>query len=61
MSQDWDVLEFVTRFQDGEFDGQLVEAIDQLSPEQLVDLERFLATQAHGPLGIIDLKRSGSA
>jgi len=27
MSQDRDVLKFVTRFQDGEFDGQLVEAI----------------------------------
>jgi len=47
MSEDWDVLEFVTRFKDGEPDGQPGEASDQLSPEQLRDLECFLATQAY--------------
>ena len=42
MAQDWDALEFVRRFRDGEFDGHWLEAINQLSPEQFRDLERFL-------------------
>jgi len=42
MPQDWDALEFVRRFRDGEFDGHWLEAINQLSPEQFRDLERFL-------------------
>ena len=56
MSQSWDPQEFLERFQDGEFYGQLVDAIGQLSPEQLRDLERFMAR--HGDV-VEDLKRSG--
>ena len=40
--QEWDVLEFVRRIRDGEFDDHIGEALDSLSPEQLRDLERFM-------------------
>ena len=42
MSQEWDVLEFVERFRDGEFDGQLGETLNSLSPDQIEDLQLFL-------------------
>jgi hypothetical protein len=45
MSQEWDVLEFVERFRDGEFDGRIGEALELLSSEQIEDLRR-LATDA---------------
>ena len=37
--QQWDVLEFVERFRNGEFDGRLGEVLDSLSPEQIEDLQ----------------------
>ena len=40
--QEWDVLEFVERFRNGEFDGQWDEALNSLSPEQIEDLNNFL-------------------
>jgi len=42
MSQEWDVLEFVERFRDGEFDGQLGETLNSLSPDQIEDLQLYL-------------------
>lgn len=42
MSQEWDVLEFVERFRDGEFDGHLGETLNLLSPDQIEDLQHFL-------------------
>jgi hypothetical protein len=42
MSEEWDVLEFVERFRDGEFDGQLGETLNSLSPDQIEDLQLFL-------------------
>jgi hypothetical protein len=43
MSQEWDVQEFVERFRDGEFDGQLGETLDLLTAEQVEDLRRLAA------------------
>jgi len=40
--QEWDVLEFVQRFRNGEFDGQLGETISSLSAEQIEDIQHFL-------------------
>jgi hypothetical protein len=40
--QQWDVLEFVQRFRNGELDGKLEDTLDVLSPEQLEDLHRIL-------------------
>jgi hypothetical protein len=40
--QEWDVLEFVERFRNGEFDGQLGEIIESLSPQQIEDLHGYL-------------------
>ena len=40
--REWDLLEFVERFKNGEFDGQLSKALDSLSPEQMEDLNSFL-------------------
>jgi len=40
--QQWDVSEFVARFQDGEFDGQLGETLGSLSPGQIEELQHFL-------------------
>jgi hypothetical protein len=40
--QAWDVLEFVERFRNGEYDGQWGETLDSLSPEQIEDLHRLL-------------------
>jgi len=37
----WDVLEFVERFRNGEYDGQLGETLDSLSP-QIEDLHSLL-------------------
>jgi hypothetical protein len=45
MSQEWAVLEFVDRFRNGEFDGQLGETLDSLSPEQIEDLNSLLLMQ----------------
>ena len=39
---EWDVLEFVQRFRNGEFDGQLGETISSLSAEQIEDIQHFL-------------------
>ena len=44
--QDWDVQEFVARFRNGEFDGQLGETLDSLSPEQIEDLQCLLRCQS---------------
>ena len=43
--QAWDVLEFVERFKNGEFDGQLGETLDSLSPEQIEDLRNLLVME----------------
>ena len=43
--QEWDVREFVERFRNGDFDGQLHETLNALSPEQLEDLNSFLPMQ----------------
>jgi len=40
--QKWDVVEFVERFRNGEFDARLAETIESLSPEQIEDLQSFL-------------------
>jgi hypothetical protein len=48
MSQEWDVLEFVERFRDGDFDGQLGETLESLTPEQVEDLQRLLLMQGDG-------------
>jgi len=45
MPQAWDARGFLASFQNGDSTGELVEAISQLSLEQLRDLERFLAVQ----------------
>jgi len=59
--RDWDVLEFVQRFRNGEFDARLAETLDSLSPEQIEDLESFLLLQGESRNGIASdaLKRSG--
>ena len=46
-----DLLEFVERFKNGEFDGQLGEALDSLSPEQMEDLNTFLLMQGESRNG----------
>jgi hypothetical protein len=51
--REWDVLEFVERFRNGEFDGQLGETLDSLSSEQVEDLHSVLLLQGES--------RSGSA
>jgi hypothetical protein len=45
MSQEWDVLDFVERFRDGDFEGQLGETLGSLSPEQIDELQRVLVMQ----------------
>lgn len=59
--QEWDVLEFVERFRNGEFDGQWNEALNSLSPEQIEDLNAFLVMRGDGRKGIPAeaLKRCG--
>jgi len=61
MSQEWNVLEFVERFQDGEFDGQLGETLASLSPEQVEDLQRMLLMEGESRTRMVpaDLKLSG--
>ncbi len=60
-NQEWDVLEFVERFRNGEFDGQWNEALNSLSPEQIEDLNDFLLMPGESRNGIPpeDLKRIG--
>jgi len=43
--QEWDALEFVQRFKNGEFDGQWSETFDSLSPDQIEDLHSLLLMQ----------------
>ena len=43
--QEWDALEFVERFKNGEFDGQWGETLDSLSPDQIEDLHSLLLMQ----------------
>ena len=43
--QEWDVLEFVERFRNGEFDTRLAETLESLSPEQIEDLNHYLLMQ----------------
>jgi len=50
--QEWNLLEFVERFKNGEFDGQLGEALDSLSPEQMEDLNSFLLMQGESRNGL---------
>jgi hypothetical protein len=59
--QEWDVREFVERFRNGEFDGQLTETLDSLSPDQIEVLQRYLLMRGECRNGIVpeDLKRSG--
>ena len=59
--QEWDVLEFVERFRNGEFDARLAETLDSLAPEQIEDLQSFLLMQGESRNGTVldDLKRSG--
>ena len=62
MSQEWDVLEFIERFRNGDFDGHLAETFDSLTPEQVDDLQRLLLMQGESRTGIMpeDLaERSG--
>ena len=58
--QEWDVLEFVERFRNGEFDARLAETLDSLSAEQIEDLQSFLLMRGESRNGIVpeDLKRS---
>ena len=49
--QEWDVLEFVERFKNGEFDGQLGETLDSLSPDQIEDLHSLLLMQGESRNG----------
>jgi len=49
--REWDLLEFVERFKNGEFDGQLSKALDSLSPEQMEDLNSFLLMQGESRNG----------
>ena len=58
--QEWDVLEFVDRFRNGEFDGQWYEALNSLSPEQIEDLNHFLLMPSDGRKAVPaeDLKRT---
>jgi len=50
--QEWDVLEFVERFQNGEFDARLTEILDSLSPEQIEDLQSYLLMQGESRNGM---------
>jgi hypothetical protein len=43
--QEWDVLEFMERFREGQFDGNLSETLDSLSPDQIEDLHSLLLMQ----------------
>jgi hypothetical protein len=51
MSEEWDVLEFVERFKNGEFDGQLGETLDSLSANQIEDLHSLLLMQGESRNG----------
>ena len=50
--REWDVLEFVECFKNGEFDGKLGEVLDSLSPEQMEDLNSFLLMQGESRNGL---------
>ena len=43
--QEWDVLDFMERFKEGQFDGNLSETLDSLSPDQIDDLHILLLMQ----------------
>ena len=45
MSQEWDVLEFIERYQYVEVDDQLGEALKSLTQEQLRELTSYLITE----------------
>jgi hypothetical protein len=45
LDQEWDIDGFFARFKNGEFDGQLVETLDSLSPGQIEDLQQLLLTE----------------
>jgi hypothetical protein len=51
--QEWDAMEFFQRFQNGEFDGQLGEALDSLSPEQMEELKHYLLVEGESRQDII--------
>jgi len=42
--QGWDVLEFVERFRNCEFDTRMTETLDSLSPEQIESSRIFSST-----------------
>ena len=44
-NQQWDVLEFLKRFRDGEFDDELGETLDVLTSEQFEEFRRLLLMQ----------------
>ena len=43
--QKWDVVEFLERFREGEFDGYLDDILASLSPDQLEELQNLLLVQ----------------
>jgi hypothetical protein len=43
--QQWDVLEFVLRFRNGELEDQFGETLDRLTPEQIEYLQHLLQSQ----------------
>jgi hypothetical protein len=47
--QQWDVLEFVQRLRNGEFDDQLGETLDLLTSDQIEDLQRLLLGAGEKP------------
>jgi hypothetical protein len=51
--REWNVGEFVARFRDGEFDGQLGDTLESLSPGQIGELQRFLMSEGEKPDGIL--------
>jgi len=40
--EQWDVREFIQRLRKGDFEAQLEDSLDVLSPEQMQDLHRLL-------------------
>ena len=57
--QEWDLLEFVERFRNGEYDGKVGETLDSLSSEQIEDLHSLLMqSECRDGIVLDDLKLS---